>query len=138
MTRVDFERALAAHGGDLGRWPAELAAEARAVVTRDPAAGRELTQAAALDALLAQMVKPVPVDSATVGRIIAGISARHARERAVRPTARLLAWAGAAMAVFLVVGFVLGLAIPASSGDDAFAALFGADASQSFDVGEFL
>jgi hypothetical protein len=36
----------------------------------------------------------------------------------VQPTGRLFAWAGATMAIFLVVGFVLGLAVPSISDDD--------------------
>ena len=139
MNRVEFEAALAAHGANFGRWPPQLAEQARAFAAHDQAAARQLEHAAALEALLAQAVRPAPVDSATVGRILAGISARHARERAIRPTARLFAWAGAAMAVFLVAGFVLGLAIPSPSDDDALAALlFGGDSGTSFDVGEIL
>jgi len=140
MTRVEFETALAAHGANFSRWPVELADDARAFVARDRVAAAQLQEAAALDGLLSEVVEPLAVDSATVGRILAGIAARHVRERAVRPTGKLFAWAGAAMAVFLVAGFVLGLAIPSpAADDDALAALlFGNDSGTSFDVGGIL
>jgi hypothetical protein len=85
-------------------------------------------------------MQPSRVDAATVGRIMAGINAKHARDMAVRPTRRLFAWAGAAMAVFLVAGFAIGLAVPSGgSDDDAYAALlFGPDTSASLSVGGIL
>ena len=139
MNLVEFEAALGAYGANFSRWPARLAQEAQAFVADDEAGSRELQHAAALDALLTEAVKPAPVDAATMGRILAGISAHPARERAVRPTGRLFAWAGVAMAVFLVAGFVLGLALPATSDDDALAALmFGVDSGSTLDVGEIL
>ena len=140
MNRVEFEAALAAHGANFSRWPGELAEQARALVARDRAAAAELSEAIALDALLAERVRPAPVDSATVGRILAGIAARRAPKRTIRPTGRLFAWAGAAMAVFLVAGVALGLAIPSTANDDdALAALiFGSDFGASFDVGDVL
>jgi len=140
MNRVEFEAALATHGANLSRWPAQLAEDARALVAQDRIAAAQLHEAAALDVLLAEIVKPAAVDSATIGRILAGISARHARERALRPTGKLFAWAGAAMALFLVAGFVLGLAIPSAANDDdtLAALLFGNDSGPSFGVGDTL
>ena len=118
MNREEFDDALARFGGDLARWPAALADRARALVERDPSASAALVAAARLDALLAETVRPVAVDAATVGRIMAGIDGGRSHETALRPTGRLFAWAGATMAVFLVVGFALGMAIPTVGDDD--------------------
>jgi hypothetical protein len=132
MTGEEFEAALGAYGSDFRRWPGELAESGRAYAAGDAVATAALAEAVKLDALLAETVSPLPIGSAAVGRIIAGISARHERTTAVRPTGRLFAWAGAAMAIFLVAGFVLGLALPAASDDDGYAALlFGADSGVS-------
>jgi hypothetical protein len=127
MNREEFEDALAAYGADFARWPTALADRARALVARDPQAGRDLAEARRLDALLANTVQPATIDSALVGRIIAGVSGGRTHETAVRPTGKLFAWAGASMAVFLVAGFVLGMAIPTISDDedDLAALMFG-------------
>jgi hypothetical protein len=141
MTREQFEAALVTYGGDFRRWPSLLVKAAEEFVARDLPAASALRAQLKLDALLAHAVQPLPVDAATVGRIIAGISARHERANAIRPTGRLLAWAGGAMAVFLVVGFVLGLAVPSlqSDDDDAYAALlFGPDTSVTVGPGDIL
>lgn len=129
MNRQQFDEALAAYGADFARWPDALGTAGAAFAAGDLHARRSFAVAQRLDALLAETVRPATVDAATVGRIMAGISARHERETAVRPTGRLVAWAGAAMAIFLVAGFVLGLAIPAANDDDnALATLmFGSD-----------
>ena len=119
MNREEFERVLDIYGGDLERWPAELAAKGRAFLEGDAAAQGALRSAQAVDHLLAAAVQPLSIDSATVGRIMAGIVSRQMREPSLRPTGRLLAWAGAAMAVCLVVGFVLGTALPSASDDDS-------------------
>jgi hypothetical protein len=118
MNREEFEDALAAHGADLARWPAGLAERGRALAARDPEAARRLAQAARLDALLAEAMRPAPVDAALVGRIIAGVQGGHGSATPVRPTGRLFAWAGASMAVFLVAGFMLGTATPWFSDDE--------------------
>jgi hypothetical protein len=140
MSREDFERALAAYGADFRRWPPEIAERGRAKAAQDADAGRLLAEAEQLDRLLAQTVEPASIDAATVGRILSGISSRHERETTVRPTGRLLVWAGAAMAVFLVVGFVLGTALPATNdSDNALAALmFGSATGTSVDSGGLL
>jgi hypothetical protein len=117
MNREEFETALAAYGADFARWPVGLAERARMLVANDLKAAAYLAEARQLDLLLSQAVTPAPVDAATIGRIIAGVSANHHHETAVEPTGRLFAWAGAAMAIFLVAGFVIGLALP-SIGDD--------------------
>ena len=140
MSREEFEDALAAYGADFGRWPPEIAERGRALATEDAGAGRALAEAQQLDRLLAAAVEPASIDAAMVGRIMSGISSRYAKETTVRPTGRLLAWAGAAMAVFLVAGFVLGTALPATNDDDnALAALmFGSATGTSVDSGGLL
>jgi hypothetical protein len=123
MTRDGFEHALAVHGADFARWPPDLGAAARAFASRDPDAAALLASAARLDALLVATVRPAHVDAATVGRIIAGVSGTLPAGTAVRPTGRLFAFAGVSMAVFLVAGFVLGLAVPFGSDDDTLSGL---------------
>jgi hypothetical protein len=125
MRLDEFEAALAAHGADIGRWPQATAEAGRALLAREAEARRLLAEAEALDRLLAATVAPRPVDAAFIGRIVSGIDGHLHRQTAVRPTGRLVAWAGAAMAVFLVAGFVIGMAVPYGPGDDddAFAGL---------------
>jgi hypothetical protein len=118
MSRDEFEDALARYGADFSRWPTDSADRGRALAADDRGAEAALAAAQRLDALLAETARPVTVDAAMIGRIVAGIAGGHAHETAVRPTGKLFAWAGAAMAMFLVVGFVIGLAVPAVSNDD--------------------
>ena len=75
-----------------------------------------------------------------IGRIIAGIGDGSRHDLTIRPTGRLVAWAGGVMAVFLVVGFAAGVALPASQGEDAMAGLvFGSSgATISEDGGSLL
>jgi hypothetical protein len=135
MTHEQFEQALDRYGGDLGRWPAAMRAEAKALADKDAAAARMLAEAARLDALLSEVVGPTSVDSAAIGAIIAGIRGDRHREITVRPTRRLAAWSGAAMAAFLALGFVLGLAIPQTQDDAALAGLaFGTSTTTTFDT----
>jgi hypothetical protein len=118
MNREEFEDALAAHGADFARWPPRLAERGRALAARDRDAAARLDEAARLDALLADAVRPATVDAALVGRIIAGVDGGRAQTTAIKPTGRLFAWAGASMAVFLVAGFVLGTTTPWFSDDE--------------------
>jgi hypothetical protein len=122
--RLDtFEHCLDRYGGDLAKWPAELRAEAEALVASDAAAARLLAQAQRLGNLLADAALPLPLDSATLGRIIAATSSGSYRDITVRPTGRLIGWASAAMMVWLVAGFAIGLVVPQNSGEDAIAGL---------------
>jgi len=135
MTYDEFERALDRHGGDLERWPAAMRAEARALVDKDAAAARMLAEAARLDRLLAETAGPAAFDAASLGAIIAGIRTDRHREITVRPTRRLAAWSGAAMAAFLAVGFVIGLAMPQYQDDSSLAGLaFGTSAATTYDT----
>ncbi len=134
MTKDQFEQALDRYGGDIGRWPEAVRVEAKAFADGDAAARRMLAEAARLDALLATVTRPAPVDAAAIGAIISGIRGDRHREVTVRPTRRLLAWSGAAMAAFLAVGFVLGLAIPQSQDDSALAGLAFGTATTTLDT----
>jgi len=133
MNINEFERAIDRYGGDLDKWPPVLRVEAEALVRGDGRAARTLADAARLDGLLAEAVREAPVGAALVGRILSGGDAH--RDATVRPTGRLVAWAVAAMAAFLVVGFVIGLAVPDTTGDDVYASLmFGTGAGLADDV----
>jgi hypothetical protein len=141
MSREEFDDALAAYGANFDRWPAALAEQGKALAARDPGAAARLVEAIRLDALLAETVRPAAVDSAMMGRILAGVDNGREHETAVRPTGRLFAWAGAAMAMFLVGGFVIGLSLPSFGGDDddAMATLmFGPGFTPTFDNGGIL
>jgi hypothetical protein len=118
MNRTEFEEAITFYGADLTRWPAEVAERGRVLVAKDSAAARMLEQAERLDTLLRDSVRPGVVDAALIGRIIAGPPKAAGREMIVRPTGRLFAWASGAMAMFLVVGFVLGMSMPIPVQDD--------------------
>ncbi len=123
MTYDEFEQALDRYGGNLERWPAAARAGARALADKDASAARLLAQAERLDALLAETARPVALDAASLGGIIAGIRTDRHREIAVKPTRRLAAWSGAAMAAFLAIGFVIGLAMPETQDDASLAGL---------------
>lgn len=142
MTLDELGKALDRYGGDLSRFPDALRAGAEALIAHDAKAAALLAQAARLDGLLADAVQPVPVDTALIGRIVAGIGDGVHREIAVRPTPRLAAWAGAAMLAFLSAGYAAGLMLPASQGEDTFAGLmFGSGwttESEATDAGSLL
>jgi len=132
MMKEQLEEGLDRYGGDLTRWPAALRAEAEALTARDAGAARLVAAAARLDDTLAEAMRPMPVDAALIGRIVAHIGDGFHHDVAVRPTGRLVAWAGAAMVAFLVTGYAAGVALPASQGEDAFAGLmFGNSASST-------
>ena len=126
-----LQAALDRYGGDLARWPAAERAEAEALVASDAKAAALVAAARRLDGALAEAMRPMPVDAALIGRIVAGIGATGHHDVAVRPTRRLFAWAGAAMVAFLVTGYAVGLALPASQGEDAFAGLMFGNSTSS-------
>lgn len=123
MRIEQLQNALDRYGGDLRRWPPALGTEAKALIASDANAARLAADAARLDGLLAEAVRPTAVDAALIGRIMSGIDNGVRHDVALRPTPRLVAWVGAAMIVFLTVGYVAGLALPASQGEDALAGL---------------
>ena len=130
MRPDQFEEALSRYGGDLDTWPAATRAAARALAAGDARAARMLADAVRLDQALGEIASAKPVDAALIGGIVAGIGNGRHHDVTVRPTGRLMAWSGAAMALFLFVGFAIGVAVPADQGDDALAGLmFGASPS---------
>jgi hypothetical protein len=139
MNLEQLEKTLSRYGGNPARWPADERAAAEALIASDAAAAKLQSEAARLDALIGEAVQPVAMDSATVGRIMAGVGNGRHHEVAVRPTPRLFAWAGAAMVAFLVVGYAVGLAIPTNQGEDALAGLmFGSSSATVSDSGSVL
>ena len=144
MRIEQLEQGLDRYGGDLARWPAAMRAEAEALIATDKQAAKLVMIAARLESALAAAVRPMEVDSALIGRIVAetaGSGPHVARDVTVRPTGRLVAFAGAAMVAFLVTGYAVGLAIPASQGEDAIAGLvFGnsSDTATATDSGSVL
>jgi hypothetical protein len=137
MTNEQFEEALSRYGGDFKKWPAAMRLQAEALVAKDVWAARMLADAMRLDRLIAEAARPTPVDAALIGAIIAGIGNGRHHDVAVRPTGRLAAWSGAAVAVFLAIGFAIGLALPADQGEDALVGLmFGSDAGASIIIAD--
>ena len=135
MTMNEFEHALDRYGGDLKRWPETERSAAEALIATDAGAARLLAQEGRVDTVLRKLAQETPADAAMVGRMVALIekNGRHA-ERPLRPTRRLAALAGAAMAASLVIGFVAGVAVPASDGEDTLAGLmFGASSASVSD-----
>ena len=139
MRIEQLEEALDRYGGDLDRFPAALRAEAEALIAADAGAARIAADAARLDGVLAEAVRPMAVDAALIGRIVAGVRGDAEPELRLRPTRRLAAVAGAAMVAFLATGYAVGLALPASQGEDAFAGLiFGNSSTSTSDAGDVL
>jgi hypothetical protein len=144
MRIEQLEQGLDRYGGDLARWPAAMRAEAEALIASDKRAAKLAATAARVDSALAEAIRPMDVDTALIGRIVAetaGSRALVAHDVTVRPTGRLVAFAGAAMVAFLVTGYAVGVAIPASQGEDAIAGLvFGnsSDTAGATDSGSVL
>jgi hypothetical protein len=117
MTGDDIEQALDRFGGNLAQWPAALRAEAESLIARDPVIRARFDEARHLEALLAEAVAPVPVDAASIGRIVATAQGQR-REVMFRPGPRFAAWASAALVALFVIGFSTGLAVSPVNGDD--------------------
>jgi hypothetical protein len=110
MNPAQFARLLDTHGADPERWPEAQRDAARALCEVSPDARRQWMAAKRLDVLLADRGAPVP-DPARQARVVAGAMARlraqaepllHWRWLFTRPI-------GAAFAVSLVAGFLVGL-----------------------------
>lgn len=128
MTVDDFSDALDRLGADLARWPAELRRQAEALVAKDLEAAARLVEARRVDGLLRVAIEPKPVDAAQIGRIL--LAARGDAlpgETGSRVGSRFYAWAGGGLAACLAAGFLIGQAIPASSGDQEIAQLLFSD-----------
>ena len=143
MRIEQLEQGLDRYGGNLARWPAAMRGEAEALIAGDKQAAKLATLAARLESTLADGVRPMEVGTALIGRIVAETSGSHvlaSHDVTVRPTGRLAAFAGAAMVAFLITGYAVGLALPASQGEDAIAGLvFGnSDTASTTDTGSVL
>ena len=139
MNLERFEETLSRLGANLTRWPTAERAEAEALIASDPQAAKLHDQATRLDTLIGAAVTPVAMDSAAMGRIMAGIDHRRHHDLTLQPTRRLFAWASAAMVVFLVAGFAAGVAMPVNQGEEALAGLvFGSSGTSTSDTGSVL
>ena len=138
MRIEQLEEALDRYGGDLARFPASLRAEAETLIATDASAARIAAVAARLDGALYDAVRPIPMDAAIVGRIVASIGDGGSHDVVIRPTRRFAAIAGAAMVAFLATGYAVGLALPASQGEDAFAGLMFGNSATTTETGDVL
>jgi hypothetical protein len=128
MTVEDFRDALDRLGSDLSRWPETLRREAEALVAREPAAAKRLTEAQRVHDLLGLSLTPAPVDAAQVGRILARVRADGpGAEQPLKVGSRFYAWAGGGLAACLAAGFIIGHAVPAGYGDQEIAQLLFTD-----------
>ncbi len=128
MTVDDFGDALDRFGADLTRWPADLRRHAEALVASNREAAARLADAGRLHGLLRASLEPEPVDAAQIGRIL--LAARGEAlpgERGSRVGSRFYAWAGGGLAACLAAGFMIGQALPASSGEQEIAQLLFSD-----------
>ena len=105
-------RLAQAWGGDLRRWPDGEGDAARALAATDPAAGRVLDDAAALDAALDAAPRAV-VSRALHDRVLASAIEVGLKPRAVRPFGMdRIAWAlGAGWAAAACAGVVAGVGL---------------------------
>ena len=139
MNLEQFEEMLGRLGSDLKRWPSPDRNAAEALMAADQKVATLHAQAQRLDGLLAAAVAPVAIDSAAMGRIMAGIDHPRHRDQTLLPTRRLFAWASAAVVVFLVAGFAAGVALPSNQGEDTLAGLmFGSSTTSASDSGSVL
>lgn len=138
MTIDEFEQGLDRYGGDLTRWPADLRASAEDLVGANRTAAELARIAARLDRALAHAVEPLVLDAAFVGGIAASLGNSRARDEVIRPTPRFVAWASMAAVAFLVTGYAIGLAVPATTttqSDDALASLIFGDTGSAATTG---
>lgn len=109
MTREEFSEALLRFGADLGRWPAQEAAEARRLLDGDPGAAEVLADFTAFERTLGEAVKPPPFGAAEIGVVLA---ARDRQEQAAWwPSPRFLLAGAGVSALCFVLGFVSVMAI---------------------------
>ncbi len=134
----ELEQGLDRYGSDFKRWPPKLRADAEALIASDRTAAAIVSVAARLDAALASAMQPMPLDAAFMGRIAASLGHGVTHDMAVRPTSRLLAWAGAAMVAFLITGYAVGMLLPVSQDEDAIAGLIFGDGIVATDSGSVL
>ncbi|WP_342237338.1 hypothetical protein [Inquilinus sp. OTU3971] len=135
MTRAEFDEALLRFGADLDRWPQKLAASARQLLGRDPAAVEILAQFAAFEDTVGAAIHPPPFGAAEIGRILAAV---EAEEAGWRPTWRFWAASAGASLLSLAAGAMVMLATLPGRGDlDIALSVLGLVAGQG-DIGGLL
>ncbi len=119
LSLAAFRDLLDRHGAIRSRWPADVRAEAEALVAADPAAARLLSEARRLDAAVAAAIVAPPLDAAFVGRVMGRIEGHvTARETAFRFTRRLAFASATALTFCLVAGVAVGLVAPVMPAED--------------------
>ncbi len=127
-----FRDLLDRHGAVKGRWPADVRADAEALLAADPAARHLFEETHRLERLVSAATAAPPLDAAFVGRVMGRIDGEvAARETAFRFTRRLAFASATALTFCLVAGVAVGLVapvVPAEDGTDiAVFVLGGAD-----------
>lgn len=102
MTEREFEDALDRWGGDLERWPRQLAARARLRLEQVPGAADQLAAAAQVDAYL-ELLAPHQPPAHLAARIVARAAAPDALQRGLDWLAGRL-WRPLMLALVLGVG----------------------------------
>jgi hypothetical protein len=136
MTLDEFGEGLDRYGAELARWPAPHRAQAEALLRADGEAARLLAEAGAVAATLAQAMRPLPLDAAAAGRIVAAALGQETAAAASGLPAggRLAALAALALVIALGLGFLAGSLAPAEDDEDTVAVLvFGGDTDQNGD-----
>ena len=127
MNRERFEALAQAYGGDVDRWPAQAAAQARVLVQAEPGLTAVLNEADAIDLLLD--ASPAPTFSGVLRERVIGAAPRL--RSAWQSTTRWLS--GAGLAAACAAGVLLGVNMSDRLvGDPSAEAL--ATASTSFDA----
>ena len=106
MNRTELESGLDRWGGDLARWPADEAAAARALVSRDDAARRLLDAASRIDGHLAAWRDHAAPDH-LAARIVACADAVHQSTDTIESALGWLAgnrWRPALLGALLTLG----------------------------------
>lgn len=135
MTRAELDDALLRFGADLDRWPQKLAASARQLTARDPAATEILTRFTAFEDTIGAAVRPPPFGAAEIGRILAAV---EAEEAGWRPGWRFWAASAGASLLSLAAGAMVMLAtLPGSADLDIALSVLGLVSGQG-DIGGLL
>ena len=119
MTRDEFSNLLDLHGADPSHWPAELRAQALALVGADAVARAELEAARELDAMLTRFSAMSADDEHSAARVMGKLNGPLPRQKQPfwRVPAALLDWQFspawprvAALAGCMLMGFTIGVA----------------------------
>ena len=82
MLETRFEALLDSYGADIGRWPAGVQAQARALAAYRPESGHMLRDAAVFDRLLALAPDGAPASTALTERLLVAIRIEAPRQHA--------------------------------------------------------